>query len=391
MKLVSNSIRTSFGFVRWPNGDILPIEKSDATPLLADPLLDTIEINFSTSARTYSPSLRQQGKRSIHFADVRPNVETGVSFIATGIVVSFVRAIWWSLALHSINFTFAEINGSISIGMILRQQLTPEMDSKRPPDDRNSDYPSFESNISCDKNQLTVPFDSADCQNEELCGGKGSSLGFLTQLSRQSIRDFAVPDGFVLSSAAYNLQLNRNPRFKDVLASLEDIAHQRSEGSLQSACILLSDLFKSTEVHPDIVATISTGLTTLRNRTNAVPLKLAIRSSAIGEDGTEFSSAGQNDTFLAVADDIEHVTNAVRDCWASLFSHQSVIYRQQNAQPIRSAMAVVIQLMIPSESAGVLFTHFPVNNNPNKLLITANFGLGEVSAFCELHLLDLDL
>lgn len=69
--------------------------------------------------------------------------------------------------------------------------------------------------------------------------------------------------------------------------------------------------------------------------------------------------------------------DAVKKCWASLYSYHSVQYRKQHIQPINTQMAVVIQLMIPSECAGVLFTNHP-DGNPTKVLITANYGLGEV-------------
>lgn len=250
-------------------------------------------------------------------------------------------------------------------------------------------YPSFEPSIRCDNTKLSIPFDCLECQNEELCGGKGSSLGFLTLLSRQTIDEFLVPDGFVLTSASFNLQLKCNAQLNTAISSLENIAYQRSNGSLQDACVELTDLFKSIDVHTEIVTAVRNELETLRIRANSAAFKLAIRSSAIGEDGAASSSAGQNETFLAVDSDLEHVTDAIRKCWASLFSYRSVVYRVQNIQPIRSAMAVAIQSMIPSEAAGVLFTHFPLDDDPNKLLITANFGLGEVSTYIyHLHRID---
>lgn len=54
-------------------------------------------------------------------------------------------------------------------------------------------------------------------------------------------------------------------------------------------------------------------------------VKLAIRSSGILEDGTELSSAGQNETFLGILP--ENVAEKVVECWASLFTPQSVRYR----------------------------------------------------------------
>jgi hypothetical protein len=51
---------------------------------------------------------------------------------------------------------------------------------------------------------------------------------------------------------------------------------------------------------------------------------------------------------------------------------------RQNGQPVKTGMAVVIQEMVAAEAAGVLFSRDPITGNPSKIVITANFGLGEV-------------
>ena len=70
----------------------------------------------------------------------------------------------------------------------------------------------------------------------------------------------------------------------------------------------------------------------------------------------------------------------MRRCCASLYAFQSVEYRRQNGQPILTGMGVVIQEMVDAEAAGVMFTRDPVTGNPERIVITANYGLGEVSA-----------
>lgn len=238
-------------------------------------------------------------------------------------------------------------------------------------------YPSFDASVRCDRSKLTVPFDSSDCQSEELCGGKGSSLGFLTTLTQQSQVRFEVPNGFVVTSTAFLLQLKRHKRLNEAIRALENTAYHRVTASLPEACTAVCELFKSTEIDPETVVAIAKDLASLKSSSNA-SFRVAVRSSAVGEDGIESSSAGQNATYLGVSG-IAEVLTAVRNCWASLFTAQSVAYRLQSIQPIRTQMAVVIQTMLPSEAAGVLFTHLPLNNDPNKLLVTGNFGLGEVS------------
>lgn len=240
-----------------------------------------------------------------------------------------------------------------------------------------ANYPLFDSKIGCDKSRLAVPFNSDECQNEALCGGKGSSLGFLTALTRRSDADFEVPSGFVLTTSAFLLHLKQHRQLDEAVSGLENIAYHRIDGCLAAACATVCGLFEKSVIDGRIKAVVADGFATLEEQ-HGSSLRVAIRSSAVGEDGAESSSAGQNATYLGVSD-IEQALTAIRNCWASLFTLQSVSYRLQSVQPIRTQMAVAIQTMVPSDAAGVLFTHSPLDNNPNKLLVTANFGLGEVS------------
>lgn len=117
-------------------------------------------------------------------------------------------------------------------------------------------------------------------------------------------------------------------------------------------------------------------------RQNIEKLKLegitqfAVRSSAITEDGEEASSAGQYDSFLGLQT-IEEVFDKIVECWASLYSLQSVLYRKQRIQPILTSMAVLVQEMIDAETSGVVFSRHFLTGDPRIILISANYGLGE--------------
>lgn len=65
-------------------------------------------------------------------------------------------------------------------------------------------------------------------------------------------------------------------------------------------------------------------------------------------------------------------------CWRSQFTAVAVAYRWRHGLTLDPSMAVVVQRMVPAESAGVLFTQHPVTGCANRLTIDANFGLGEV-------------
>ena len=83
-------------------------------------------------------------------------------------------------------------------------------------------------------------------------------------------------------------------------------------------------------------------------------------------------------TFLGCRGEAK-ILECVRRCCASLYAFQSVEYRRQNGQPILADMGVVVQEMADAEAAGVMFTRDPVTGNPERIVVTANYGLGEVS------------
>ncbi len=102
---------------------------------------------------------------------------------------------------------------------------------------------------------------------------------------------------------------------------------------------------------------------------------VSVRSSAMGEDGKDHSFAGQFDTFLYVSKD--ELINKVKAVWKSVYSERIDFYRKQNniTSPLR--MAVVIQEMIDSEKSGVMFGINPITQDPDDMLISSVYGIGE--------------
>ncbi len=104
---------------------------------------------------------------------------------------------------------------------------------------------------------------------------------------------------------------------------------------------------------------------------------VAVRSSAADEDSSTLSFAGQMDSFLNIRS-IEAFLDAVRGCWVSLFGERAVLYRIQNRiDPWASQIAVVVQQMVESEVSGVIFTANPLTGNPQEMLVSSTWGLGE--------------
>jgi pyruvate, water dikinase len=102
---------------------------------------------------------------------------------------------------------------------------------------------------------------------------------------------------------------------------------------------------------------------------------VAVRSSAIGEDSADASYAGQQETYLWVSG-IDHVCDAVRDCWASLHSREAIAYRARMGGPGKPAMGVTVQVMVDADVSGVMFTCNPVSGDPSTVAVNASWGLG---------------
>jgi phosphoenolpyruvate synthase/pyruvate phosphate dikinase len=103
---------------------------------------------------------------------------------------------------------------------------------------------------------------------------------------------------------------------------------------------------------------------------------LAVRSSAVDEDGADASFAGQHMTLLNVAS-IDDVSAAVREIWWSANSDSVITYRKRVGLFTRPSVGVVVQSLLDPEVAGVMFTQNPINGTDERL-IEASWGLGEI-------------
>ncbi len=105
--------------------------------------------------------------------------------------------------------------------------------------------------------------------------------------------------------------------------------------------------------------------------------KLAVRSSMANEDSALYSFAGQLDSFLNLSGD-EAVLSAVKACWASAYGERALAYRRENGLFADSiVMQVIIQVMVPAQVSGVVFSADPVTRDPRWMMISAARGLGE--------------
>lgn len=102
---------------------------------------------------------------------------------------------------------------------------------------------------------------------------------------------------------------------------------------------------------------------------------LAVRSSAVDEDGAEASFAGQHLTLLNVRG-TEELTSALSEIWWSANSDSAITYRQRVGLFTRPSVGVVVQALLDPQTAGVMFTRNPITGEDERV-IEASWGLGE--------------
>src|SRR5207247_6135032 len=114
---------------------------------------------------------------------------------------------------------------------------------------------------------------------------------------------------------------------------------------------------------------------------NGEAVPAAVRSSATAEDLPGASFAGQQDTYLNIVGE-DAVLDAVRRCWASLWTDRAVSYRASNGIDQRSVrLAVVVQRMVEASVAGILFTANPLTGKRRQAVIDASPARGEAGVY----------
>src|SRR5437868_7137572 len=200
----------------------------------------------------------------------------------------------------------------------------------------------------------------------EVVGGKGAHLGELSRI--QGIR---VPAGFCVTTDAFRRIMEDAPSIDDQLDRLSRLNPDARE-AVRALNAEIRRTLEGIVIPDDLAAAITRPLARLGEQA-----AYAVRSSATAEDLPAASFAGQHDTYLNVvgpAAILQHVSR----CWASLFTERAVTYRLRNGFDHRKVhMAVVVQQMVFSEAAGVLFTADPVTGNRKVAPVEASFGLGE--------------
>ena len=212
----------------------------------------------------------------------------------------------------------------------------------------------------------------------EIVGGKGANLGEMTKAG------LPIPPGFVVTAQTYKEFIEKSRIKNKILDMVKDLDIEDT-AKLQETAKNIQRLIESTEIPKKIQKGIKENYTLIgtHERSEADEIMqgkeefVACRSSATAEDLPSASFAGQQATFLNVKGK-EDCVKAVRKCWASLFTARAIYYRAKNNFPTEKVfIAVVVQKMVNSKAAGVMFTLNPINGDVSKVVIEGSWGLGE--------------
>lgn len=218
-------------------------------------------------------------------------------------------------------------------------------------------------------------FDDLDLADVAVVGGKNASLGEMRRaLSPRGIR---VPNGFATTAEAYRRFLHESglrPVIENELAGLDvnDVAGLQKRGQRIRSAILAAEL------PYDLANAVAAAYRRLEAEYGE-ECDTAVRSSATAEDLPTASFAGQQETYLNVRG-TRQVLDAVRRCFASLFTDRAISYREKHGfEHMQVALSVGVQKMVRSDSAGagVMFSIDPETGFRNAVLISAAWGLGE--------------
>ncbi len=220
-------------------------------------------------------------------------------------------------------------------------------------------------------------FDELRNTDVPLVGGKSASLGEMTSAAR-----VPVPYGFATTAAAYDRFVQHGGLQERIASVLGRLTDPEDALLLQSVGEELRALVSSAPMPAELDQAFRNAYLELARRyqaqtgTTGYP-HVAVRSSATAEDLPDASFAGQQETYLNVVGPDEVVAR-IRECYASLFTDRAIYYRvRKGFDHLAVKLSAVVQLMVYSRAAGVMFTLNVSSGDPAVVDIEGAWGLGE--------------
>lgn len=232
------------------------------------------------------------------------------------------------------------------------------------------------------------PFNQISKKDILIAGGKGASLGEMTQAG------FPVPEGFVVLVSAFDKFLEETDLGVEISTQISKI-NFKDINSVDRSSNVIRDLICDAKIPKEIEEEIIKSFLKLKTQVSAKgKFLVSVRSSATAEDSSIASWAGELESYLNVSQ--KDLLEKIKKCWSSLFTPRAIFYAFEkklitinHQKKVRArtckeltdcypvGVAVIVQKMIQSEISGICFTVHPVTKDKNQMVIEAGYGLGE--------------
>jgi len=219
------------------------------------------------------------------------------------------------------------------------------------------------------RSNLVLSLDDLSKEEVGIAGGKGANLGEMRKAG------FPVPDGFVVTTEAFELFARENDLEKKVGWLLAKIDANNPK-KLETYTSMIRLIIESSRIPKPIIEEVLAAYDQVCKKAGKrVPV--AVRSSATAEDSRDASFAGQQATFLNVSKKDEIIAS-VKRCWASTYTSRAIYYRLKKGFSMNLfTTAVVVQRQIASQKAGVGFSIHPTTGDRDSVVIESVLGQGE--------------
>lgn len=210
-------------------------------------------------------------------------------------------------------------------------------------------------------------FEDLGPEHNDMVGKKCANLGKMVHMG------LAVPPGFALGIDMYR-EFIRTTGVAEALAScVKECGELKGAGItvFENLSEQLRSLIENREMPPDLKEMISSHYKVLCEKTKIENLPVSVRSA-----GTE-SRPGMFETYLNVCG-IHDILDKVKKVWASAYTPRAIAFRANKELPILGdELGVAIPKMVNARASGIVFTVNPVDGDASKILLEANWGLGE--------------
>lgn len=211
----------------------------------------------------------------------------------------------------------------------------------------------------------------------DLVGGKNANLGEM--IKNLSYLGINIPDGFIITSNAYDLFINYN----DIATKIDSIINNTDIDNIAELCKnskIIRNLFYNSNFPQNLEELIISSYNQMSQNEIDNLVDVAVRSSGTSEDLPDASFAGQQDTFLNVKGHQE-LLNKIKACFASLYTDRAISYRKtMGVSNTSSKLAICVQKMARSDlgCSGVAFSLDPDTGFDKVVVINSSYGLGEL-------------